>query len=103
MLRSLGRFAFGMALKLGGVIVAAGIGLLGLRWYGDRPLKKFCAGQIVGLSRQGVASRAHDAGLLISPGNEKDEVTRINQAVGLSWCVLDHDGSKVTNARFVRE
>src|SRR4051812_4901745 len=103
MLRSLMRFLSGMAGKLVIVGAVALCVLLALRWYRDRALKAFCESSVVGLSRRAAAERAGKAGLRVSSGNQKDEVVGTTQSVGLSWCVLSHDGTKVTSAKFVRE
>jgi hypothetical protein len=103
MLKWLARFISGMVRKLlvvGAVVLGV---LLALRWYKDRALRRFCESPVVGLSRQAAAQRAGEAGLRVSPGDKKDEVAGISQSVGLSWCVLRHDGSKVISAKFVRE
>lgn len=103
MTRLLVKFIFGMAWKLLAVAVVALCGVLAVRWYRDRQLRKFCESPIVGLSREHAAKRASDAGLRVSPGGKKDEVAGSSQGIGLSWCVLSHDGTTVTSARFVRE
>ena len=103
MLRSLARFISGMAGKL---VVVGTIALsvwLALRWYRDCALSRFCKSPVVGLSRRAVAERAGKAGLRVWLGDKKDEVVGSSQSVGLSWCVLGHDGTKVTSAKFVRE
>lgn len=103
MLRSLGRFIWGTAGKLVVVGAVALCVLLALRWYRDRALRSFCESPVVGLSRRAAAERAGKAGLRVSSGDKKDEVAGISQSFGLSWCVLGHDGTKVTSAKFVRE
>jgi hypothetical protein len=103
MLKSLARFISGMAGKLVVVGAVALCVLLALRWYRDLALRRFCEGPVVGLSRRTAAERAIKAGLRVSSGDKKDEVAGMSQSVGLSWCVLGHDGTKVTSAKFVRE
>ena len=103
MLKSRGRSTFFVAGKL---VVIGAVGLcvlLTVRWYGDRVLRKFCGSPVVGLSRRAAAERAGKAGLRVSSGDKKDEVAGISSSIGLSWCVLSHDGTKVTSARFIRE
>src|SRR6188768_4490276 len=101
MLKSLVRFISGMVGKLIVVGVVALCVLLIFRWYQDRPLKRFCDGSVVGMSRRAAAELAGKEGLQVSFGDNKDQVAAVSQSVGLSWCVLGHDGTKVTSTKFI--
>jgi hypothetical protein len=101
MARSLTGFLLGVAWKVLAVGIVSLCGVLVMSWYRDRPLN--CQGPLVGQSRGEAGLRARRAGLLVSFGSKKDEVAGTNHGIGLSWCVLSHDGTNVTNAKFVRE
>ncbi len=94
---------FGLIGKACAIVAIGLLVFMMVRWNEDRPLRKFCDSQSVGISRGSVAQRARAAGLLVSRDEKKDYVTLASHIMTRSMCVLSHDGTAVTRSRFVSE
>ncbi len=100
---SVGRFLFGLGWKFLAVGGVAAVVVAGAKRHRAAKVRRFCDAALEGTTREAVARRAEEAGLLVSTGPERDTVIHNGLGFGLAWCFVRHDESRVTGTTFASE
>jgi hypothetical protein len=103
----IGRLTTGAVLGLGWKVLVLGalvsVVVLGSRWYRLAKVERYCQSSLPGLSRDEAERRAVQSGLRVQRGESRDTAVHKGPGLGLAWCFLDHDGTRVTGATFAKE